>query len=86
MGIEGEGSLSLPIHNNLARLEMVLYMDREPIPLDWSKAMEDEGGDDSQVSNKEVELIMAFSQIVGVSYDGYIEKLKVAFAHFWLVK
>jgi hypothetical protein len=28
-----------------------------------------------------VELIMAFSQIVGISCDGYIEKLRVAFAY-----
>jgi hypothetical protein len=60
---------------------MVLYSDGEPIPLDWSQAMEIRGRDGSQVTSKEVELIMAFSQIVGISCDGYIEKLRVAFAH-----
>ena len=43
--------------------------------------MEVGGGDDSQVTDKEVKLIMTFSQIVGVSYDGYIEKLRAAFTH-----
>jgi hypothetical protein len=60
---------------------MVLYGDEEPIPLDWSQATEVVCGDGIQETDKEVELIMAFSQIVGVSYDGYIEKLRVAFAH-----
>jgi hypothetical protein len=55
--------------------------DEEPIPLDWSKDIVDGGGNDSQVLDKEVELIMAFSQIVGVSCEGYFEKLRVAFAH-----
>jgi hypothetical protein len=76
MQIEGVESLSLPIQNQLSRLEMVLYGDGEPIPLDWSQAMEVVGGDGTQEIGKEVELIMAFSQIVGVSYDGYIEKLR----------
>jgi hypothetical protein len=35
----------------------------------------------SQEAGKAVKLIMAFSQIVGVSCEGHIEKLKVAFAH-----
>ena len=43
--------------------------------------MEVGGGDGSQETDKEVELFMAFSQIVGVSCNGYIEKLRVAFAH-----
>jgi hypothetical protein len=30
---------------------------------------------------KQVELIMAFSHIVGVSCDGHIEKLRMTFAH-----
>jgi hypothetical protein len=34
----------------------------------------------TQETDKEVELIMAFSQIVGVSCEGYIEKLRLAFA------
>jgi hypothetical protein len=37
-------------------------------------------GDGIQETDKEMELIMAFSQIVGVSCEGYIEKLRVAFA------
>ena len=41
---------------------------------DWGK-----GG--ALETNKEVELIRAFSEIVGVSYDGHIEKLRVAIAH-----
>jgi hypothetical protein len=35
---EGVGRLSLPVQNKLPGLEMVLYGDGEPIPLDWSQA------------------------------------------------
>jgi hypothetical protein len=35
----------------------------------------------SQAVDKEVELIMAVSQILGVSCDGHIEKLRAAFAY-----
>jgi hypothetical protein len=76
-----EGSLSTNLQINSAGMELVIYADEEPIPLDWSKDMVDGGGNDSQVLDKEVELIMAFSQIVGVSCEGYFEKLRVAFAH-----
>ena len=43
--------------------------------------MEVVGGDGIQETSKEVELIIAFSQIAGVSCEGYIEKLRGAFAH-----
>ena len=79
MRSEGDGSFALPTQK--AGLELVVYGDGEPIPLDWSQAMEVGGGDGFQETNKEVELIMAFSQIVGVSCDGYIEKLREDFAH-----
>jgi hypothetical protein len=65
---------------------MVLYADGEPIPLDWNQAVEIGGGENSQVIDKDVELIMAFSQIVGVSCDGYIEKLREAFSHILAAK
>jgi hypothetical protein len=61
MRVEGVESLSLPIQNQLSGLEMVPYGDGEPIPLDWSQAMEVVGGDGTQETGKEVELIMAFS-------------------------
>jgi hypothetical protein len=35
----------------------------------------------SHVTGKAVELILVFSKIVGVSCEGYTEKLKAAFAH-----
>jgi hypothetical protein len=76
-----EGSLSPNLQINSAGMELVIYADEEPIPLDWSKDIVDGGGNDYQVLDKEVELIMAFSQIVGVSCEGYFEKLRVAFAH-----
>lgn len=46
----------------------------------------DGGCGGSQDACKEVNLIMVFSQIIGVSCDGYIEKLKSAFAHIWASK
>jgi hypothetical protein len=77
---EGVGRCSLPVQNNLTGLEMVLYGVGEPIPLDWSQATEVVCGDGTQETNKEMELIMVFSQIVGVSCEGHIEKLRLAFA------
>jgi hypothetical protein len=77
---EGVGSFSFPVQNSLSGLEMVLYGDGEPIPLAWSQATEVVCGDGTQETDKEVKLIMAFSQIVGVSCEGYIEKLRLAFA------
>jgi hypothetical protein len=58
---EGVGGLYLPIQNNLLGLEMVLYEDGEPIPLDWSQATEVVCGDGIQEIDTEVELIMALS-------------------------
>jgi hypothetical protein len=38
------------------------------------------------VSGKEVEIIMAFRQIVGVSCDGHTDKLRRLLHSFWLVR
>ena len=61
-------------------LEMVPFEEGEPISLNWSQSVvvEDSGG--VEVANKEVELIMAFSRIVGVSCNGHTNRLKEAFA------
>jgi hypothetical protein len=63
-----------------AGLHLVPYVDEEPIPLNWSQALV--GGESGwpQAADKEVQLIMATSRILGVSCDGHFEKLRAAFA------
>jgi hypothetical protein len=60
---------------------MVPYVEVEPTPLDWSQSLVVGGCGGSRSVGKEVDLIMAFSQIVDVSCDGYIEKFGAAFSH-----
>jgi hypothetical protein len=43
--------------------------------------MEVGGRGGSLEADREVELIMAFSQIIGISCDDYMDKLRVAFTH-----
>jgi hypothetical protein len=62
-------------------LELVPFVEGEPTPLNWSQALVDVGLGGSQEVGKAMELIVAFSQIVGVSCDGHTEKLRAAFAH-----
>jgi hypothetical protein len=64
-----------------SRLEMVPFVEIEPIPLNWSQEVVVDSSKVSQVTGKAVELILVFSKIVGVSYEGYTEKLKAAFTH-----
>ena len=56
-------------------------MEEEPILLDWSRALVGGKSGGYQVADKELELILAMSQILGVSCDGHFKKLREAFAH-----
>jgi hypothetical protein len=61
-------------------LELVPFVEGEPIPLDWSQASEVGDGSGSQATRKEKEVIFAFSHIVGVSCDGHFDRLREAIA------
>ena len=67
-------------------LELVPFVEGEPIPLNWSQELVDDGIRGPHVAGKVVELIVAFSKIVGVSCEGYTEKLKAVFAHILVEK
>ena len=83
---EGDGVMASLQHNVLPRLKMVPFVEGEPLPLNWSQALVvDESGGSEEVA-KEVEIIMVFSQIVGVSCDGHTDRLREAFALFWLAR
>jgi hypothetical protein len=83
---EGDGVVVLPQQSTLPGMELVPYADGEPIPLDWNLAMEVGNGGESQGAEREMELIMAFRQNVGVSCDGHIERLRAVFAHILVGK
>jgi hypothetical protein len=76
----GDGILAIPQQAFSAGLEMVPFVEEEPIPLDWSHASEAGDGSGSQATGKEEEVIFAFSQIVGISCDGQFDRLREAFA------
>jgi hypothetical protein len=79
--IEKDNVFASPQQTTSPGLELVAYVEGEPTPLDWSQALVDGGCGGSQEVGKYVELIMAFSQIVGISCDGHTKKLRAAFAH-----
>jgi hypothetical protein len=79
--IEGDKTVASLNQTSSLGLEMVPYVEVEPTPLDLSQSLVVGGYGGSRGAGKEVDLIMTFSQIVGVSCDSYIKKLKVAFAH-----
>ena len=65
----------------MPRLELVPFVEGEPTSLNWSQALVDVGLRRSLETGKAMELILAFSQIVGVSCEGHTEKLKATFVH-----
>jgi hypothetical protein len=78
---EGDGVAALPQQTYSPGMELVPFVDGEPISQDWMLAMDDGNSGGSQGADREMELIMAFRRIVGVSCDGHVERLKAAFAH-----
>jgi hypothetical protein len=76
----GDGILANPQQSSSAGLELVPFVEEEPIPLDWSHAFEAGDGSGSQATGKEDEVIFAFSQIVSVSCDGQFDRLREAIA------
>jgi hypothetical protein len=76
----GDGILATPQQSSSAGMELVPFVEEEPIPLDWSHASEAGDGCESQATRKEDEVIFAFSQIVGVSCDGQFDRLREAIA------
>jgi hypothetical protein len=76
----GDGILAHPQQYSSSGLELVPFVEGEPIPLDWSQDSEVGDGNGSQATGKEEELIFAFNQIVGVSCDGQFDRLREAIA------
>jgi hypothetical protein len=78
---EGDGVVALPRQTTSPGMELVPYADGEPISLDWKLAMDVGNSGEFQEADREMELIMAFRHIVGVSCDGHLKRLRAAFAH-----
>jgi hypothetical protein len=78
---EGNGEVTPSrLHDSLG-MELVPFVDGVPISQDWLLAMDDSNSGGCQEGDKGMEIIMAFRQIVGVSCDGHVERLRAAFAH-----
>jgi hypothetical protein len=78
---EGDGDVALSRQSASPGMELVPFADGEPISQDWMLAMDDGNCGGCQEADKGMEIIMAFRQIVGVSCDGHVERLRAAFAH-----
>jgi hypothetical protein len=78
---EGDGDAALSWQTSSPGMELVPFADGEPISQDWMLAMDDGNSDGFQEADRGMELIMAFHNIVGISCDGHVERLKAAFAH-----
>jgi hypothetical protein len=78
---EGNGVVSPSRQSDLLGMELVPFADGVPISQDWSLALDDGNCGGCQEGDKGMEIIMAFRQIVGVSCDGHVERLRAAFAH-----
>jgi hypothetical protein len=76
----GERAVALPRLADSHGMELVPFVDGKPIPQDWKLALEIGDSDGVREVDKEMELIMVFRNIVGVSCDGHVERLKAAFA------
>jgi hypothetical protein len=77
----GEGVVALPRQADSHGMELVPFVDGKPISQDWKLAMEIGDSEGIRGVDKKMELIMAFRNIVGVSCDSHVERLKAAFAH-----
>jgi hypothetical protein len=78
---EGDGDAALSWQTSSPGMELVPFAGGEPISQDWMLAMDDGNSGGFQETDRGMELIMAFRNIVGVSCDGHVERLKAAFAH-----
>jgi hypothetical protein len=78
---EGDGDVTLSRQSDSRGMELVPFADGVPISQNWLLAMDDGNSGGCQEGDKGLEIIMAFRQIVGVSCDGHIERLRAAFAH-----
>jgi hypothetical protein len=78
---EGNRDVTPSRHSDLLGMELVPFADEVPISQDWLLAMDDGNSGGCQNGDKGMEIIMAFRQIVGVSCDGHVERLRAAFAH-----
>jgi hypothetical protein len=76
----GERAVALPQLADSHGMELVPFVDGKPISQDWKLALEIGDSDGVRGVDKEMELIMVFRNIVGVSCDGHVERLKAAFA------
>jgi hypothetical protein len=76
----GERVAALPRLADSHGMELVPFVDGKPISQDWKLAMEIGDSVGVRGVDKEMELIMVFRNIVGVSCDGHVERLKAAFA------
>jgi hypothetical protein len=78
---EGDGDAAPSWQTSSHGMELVPFADGEPISQDWMLATDDGNSGGFQEADRGLELIMAFRNIVGVSCDGHVERLRAAFAH-----
>jgi hypothetical protein len=78
---EGNGEVTPSRQYDSLGMDLMPFADGVPISQDWSLVMDDGNSGGCQEGDKGMEIILAFRQIVGVSCDGHVERLRAAFAH-----